>query len=198
MGTLLLLTKLEIAQRSHAAREEGTCPLRANLKVNVDRFRRAMSRERQVDANSSALTTCPAVAADLSAEDVVELGHRLILGRPPEPDLRNSLLSEIGSGRMTTSEALASMVSSDEFLARIAHQRAIIDATEPPLREGMINVDELRAAKSVAEHNESAEAYFASRDVATIEVMIAKPYSCLLYTSDAADEEDSVDLGGCR
>ena len=22
--------------------------------------------------------------------------------------------------------------------------------------------------------------------------------SCLLYTSDAADEEDSVDLGGCR
>eukprot|EP00658_Telonema_sp_P-2_P056360 TRINITY_DN4481_c0_g1_i6.p3 TRINITY_DN4481_c0_g1~~TRINITY_DN4481_c0_g1_i6.p3 ORF type:complete len:122 (-),score=25.67 TRINITY_DN4481_c0_g1_i6:48-413(-) len=24
------------------------------------------------------------------------------------------------------------------------------------------------------------------------------PYSCLLYTSDAADEEDSVDLGGRR
>ena len=23
-------------------------------------------------------------------------------------------------------------------------------------------------------------------------------WSCLLYTSDAADEEDSVDLGGCR
>ena len=23
-------------------------------------------------------------------------------------------------------------------------------------------------------------------------------YTCLLYTSDAADEEDSVDLGGCR
>ena len=23
-------------------------------------------------------------------------------------------------------------------------------------------------------------------------------FSCLLYTSDAADEEDSVDLGGCR
>ena len=23
-------------------------------------------------------------------------------------------------------------------------------------------------------------------------------YSCLLYTSDAADEEDSVDLGGSR
>ena len=25
-----------------------------------------------------------------------------------------------------------------------------------------------------------------------------QPYSCLLYTSDAADEEDSVDLGGRR
>ena len=23
-------------------------------------------------------------------------------------------------------------------------------------------------------------------------------FTCLLYTSDAADEEDSVDLGGCR
>ena len=26
----------------------------------------------------------------------------------------------------------------------------------------------------------------------------AVPYTCLLYTSDAADEEDSVDLGGRR
>ena len=25
-----------------------------------------------------------------------------------------------------------------------------------------------------------------------------EPYTCLLYTSDAADEEDSVDLGGRR
>ena len=25
-----------------------------------------------------------------------------------------------------------------------------------------------------------------------------RPYACLLYTSDAADEEDSVDLGGRR
>ena len=25
-----------------------------------------------------------------------------------------------------------------------------------------------------------------------------KPWTCLLYTSDAADEEDSVDLGGRR
>ena len=28
--------------------------------------------------------------------------------------------------------------------------------------------------------------------------MKLKNMSCLLYTSDAADEEDSVDLGGCR
>jgi len=173
-----------VPRRPQAAQEEGMSPLRAILKANVDRFRRAISRERQVDANSSAVTTRPAVAADPSAEDVVELGHRLILGRPPEPDLRKSLVSEIGSGRMTTSEALASMVSSDEFLARITHQRAIIDAIEPPFREGMINVEDLRAAKSVAEHNESAEAYFASRDVATTEVMIAKPYSDAIETTE--------------
>eukprot|EP00658_Telonema_sp_P-2_P017839 TRINITY_DN1695_c0_g1_i5.p1 TRINITY_DN1695_c0_g1~~TRINITY_DN1695_c0_g1_i5.p1 ORF type:complete len:115 (+),score=16.20 TRINITY_DN1695_c0_g1_i5:11-355(+) len=29
-------------------------------------------------------------------------------------------------------------------------------------------------------------------------VLLHLPYSCLLYTSDAADEEDSVDLGGRR
>eukprot|EP00656_Telonema_subtile_P033429 TRINITY_DN37057_c0_g1_i1.p1 TRINITY_DN37057_c0_g1~~TRINITY_DN37057_c0_g1_i1.p1 ORF type:complete len:111 (-),score=38.09 TRINITY_DN37057_c0_g1_i1:12-344(-) len=27
---------------------------------------------------------------------------------------------------------------------------------------------------------------------------VESPRHCLLYTSDAADEEDSVDLGGCR
>src|SRR5665648_1246867 len=31
-----------------------------------------------------------------------------------------------------------------------------------------------------------------------IKVLFDKVYSCLLYTSDAADEEDSVDLGGRR
>src|SRR5665648_1248178 len=30
------------------------------------------------------------------------------------------------------------------------------------------------------------------------EIIITMPISCLLYTSDAADEEDSVDLGGRR
>ena len=29
-------------------------------------------------------------------------------------------------------------------------------------------------------------------------VLFAGGGTCLLYTSDAADEEDSVDLGGCR
>eukprot|EP00658_Telonema_sp_P-2_P033601 TRINITY_DN24627_c0_g1_i2.p1 TRINITY_DN24627_c0_g1~~TRINITY_DN24627_c0_g1_i2.p1 ORF type:complete len:115 (-),score=43.02 TRINITY_DN24627_c0_g1_i2:48-392(-) len=29
-------------------------------------------------------------------------------------------------------------------------------------------------------------------------IFISRLYSCLLYTSDAADEEDSVDLGGRR
>ena len=28
--------------------------------------------------------------------------------------------------------------------------------------------------------------------------IMENPYDCLLYTSDAADEEDSVDLGGRR
>eukprot|EP00658_Telonema_sp_P-2_P085356 TRINITY_DN9715_c0_g1_i1.p1 TRINITY_DN9715_c0_g1~~TRINITY_DN9715_c0_g1_i1.p1 ORF type:complete len:111 (-),score=20.84 TRINITY_DN9715_c0_g1_i1:15-347(-) len=29
-------------------------------------------------------------------------------------------------------------------------------------------------------------------------ILLHMPYTCLLYTSDAADEEDSVDLGGRR
>src|SRR5665648_1301873 len=30
------------------------------------------------------------------------------------------------------------------------------------------------------------------------EIKLSAPWGCLLYTSDAADEEDSVDLGGRR
>ena len=29
-------------------------------------------------------------------------------------------------------------------------------------------------------------------------IVLGSSIFCLLYTSDAADEEDSVDLGGCR
>src|SRR5665648_1204279 len=32
----------------------------------------------------------------------------------------------------------------------------------------------------------------------TASYMVGEPLDCLLYTSDAADEEDSVDLGGRR
>src|SRR5665648_682586 len=35
-----------------------------------------------------------------------------------------------------------------------------------------------------------------SQKVGADAVVVAPPYYCLLYTSDAADEEDSVDLGG--
>src|SRR5665648_1301060 len=37
-----------------------------------------------------------------------------------------------------------------------------------------------------------------SADMDTFRLKLAKAYTCLLYTSDAADEEDSVDLGGRR
>ena len=35
-------------------------------------------------------------------------------------------------------------------------------------------------------------------DLASGNVVVAQAYSCLLYTSDAADERSSVDLGGRR
>ena len=38
----------------------------------------------------------------------------------------------------------------------------------------------------------------ARRSIRSLSVLCALLFFCLLYTSDAADEEDSVDLGGPR
>ena len=48
------------------------------------------------------------------------------------------------------------------------------------------------------------DAYFeyftkeANHGIIGVEVKFTEPFSCLLYTSDAADERSSVDLGGRR
>jgi len=123
-------------------------------------------------------------AVDLQAEDVVELGHRLILGRAPDPALRSALLDDLASGRLTASQAWADLVASPEFAQRVAHQRAVIEATEPPHVDGLIDVADLREAKSIEEHNAAAEGYFASRDRDTVEVMLAKPFSSALETTE--------------
>jgi SAM-dependent methyltransferase len=101
----------------------------------------------------------------------------LILGRAPDPDLYAAMVQEVESGHKTEAQVLASLATCDEFLARIAHQRSVVDAIEPPTREGFIDVADLRDAKSVREHNQAADAYFASGDPGTNEIMLAKPYS---------------------
>ena len=53
---------------------------------------------------------------------------------------------------------------------------------------GKINGDDVAHAGSHLVHQAAGLA----------KVDILCPLACLLYTSDAADEEDSVDLGGCR
>src|SRR5665648_1257452 len=44
----------------------------------------------------------------------------------------------------------------------------------------------------------SADGKMIKRALNRVDYHLRRNYSCLLYTSDAADEEDSVDLGGRR
>ena len=57
-------------------------------------------------------------------------------------------------------------------------------------------------AKSVAEQKDLFEADLQTRNIevadAKMQLAMLQDQSCLLYTSDAADERSSVDLGGRR
>lgn len=119
----------------------------------------------------------PVADGSLSVEDAVALGHRLILGRPPDPASFESVVREIRDGRLTVTRAMAIFASSDEFIGRVAHQRAIIAAAESPSTAELIDVHDLARAKTIEEHNAAAEGYFASRDEAFVETMLAKPYA---------------------
>jgi SAM-dependent methyltransferase len=120
-----------------------------SLKANARRIRRLGRRLRRAPAAESRFTS------SISTEDLINIGHRLILGRAPDPDLYAAMVQEVESGHQTEAQVLASLATCDEFLARIAHQRSVVDAIEPPTREGFI----------------------ASGDPSTNEIMLAKPYS---------------------
>lgn len=134
------------------------------------------------EASSSAAEVMGATGS--SFEDVVDLGHRLILGRPADPELREALLAELRAGRTTPAAAWASLAGSPEFAQRITHQRAVIEATAPQCSPDMIDVDDLRRAKTIPQHNIAAEGYFASRGRDAIEGMLAKPYADVHHTPE--------------
>jgi SAM-dependent methyltransferase len=119
----------------------------------------------------------PIADGTISVEDAIALGHRLILARPPDPAYLESVVRDIKDGRLAVSRALAIFASSDEFIGRIIHQREIIAAAEPTPAADLIDVHDLARAKTIEEHNAAAEAYFASRDEAFVETMLAKPYA---------------------
>ena len=133
---------------------------------------------------NAAVPGLDAVVDGLSHADVVDLGHRLILGRPADPQWRASLLAEMAAGRITPAQAWAAMAGSAEFAGRVQHQREVIDAAEPVMVENMIDVADLRAGKSIPEHNAAAEVYFASQDPITIERMLAKPFDKAHQTTE--------------
>ena len=94
------------------------------------------------------------------------------------------VIRDIREGRLTVGQALAAFASSDEFAGRVAHQRAIIRAADPGPLDGLIDVRELAQAKSIEEHNAAAEGYFASRNEAFVESMLAKPYTQPVETTE--------------
>lgn len=125
-----------------------------------------------------------AEAAGLSFEDVVDLGHRMIMGRPADAELREALLAELHAGKVSPAVAWGRLVGSPEFAQRVRHQREVIEATEPELSTEMIDVEDLREAKTIAQHNLAADGYFASRGRDAIEGMLAKPYADAHYTPE--------------
>ena len=61
--------------------------------------------------------------------------------------------------------------------------RTLVDIGNPSRRNSMVSLRNVR--RSLEQRRERVDE--------ALEDLV-----CLLYTSDAADEEDSVDLGGCR
>lgn len=124
-----------------------------------------------------------AVDETLSPEEVVDLGHRLLLGRPPDASLRAGLLADLKRGR-TPGDVWAEIASSPELAARVKHQSGIVAAVAAPNRDGLIDVVSLGEARSVEQHNESADQYFASLDAGAIEGQLAKPFSSMAETAE--------------
>jgi SAM-dependent methyltransferase len=114
---------------------------------------------------------------ELTPDDIVDLGHRLILGRPPDAAARAQWVSRLRDKRTDARLVWTGLVIGEEFGHRVAHQRAIIREAQPEVPADQVDVDAIRRAKTITEHNAAAEAYFASQDAATAEAMLAKPYA---------------------
>jgi hypothetical protein len=85
----------------------------------------------------------------ISAEDAVELGHRILLGRPPDATLRAALVAKLAMGTMTPGDVYQTIAASPEFAARAVQQAAVLEAARPPVVEDAIDVAELRDARSI-------------------------------------------------
>src|SRR5664279_4003386 len=73
------------------------------------------------------------------------------------------------------------------------------DITKLYVRNNLNQNIPLSSVIQMKENTNPATLYHFNRyKAATISASLSEGYTCLLYTSDAADEEDSVDLGGRR
>ena len=115
--------------------------------------------------------------ATLTADEIVVLAHRLILGTPPDDEVRTTQVARLESGAAVPADVLAEFVASPEFGQRMLGLRAFIRTAEPPPMDGLIDVLELSARKTVEQHNVAADAYFASRSPEAREFMLVKPFA---------------------
>ena len=113
----------------------------------------------------------------LTADEIVVLAHWLILGTPPNAEVRSTQVRRLEEGVARPAEVLAEIVASPEFGQRMVGLQAFIRTAEPPPMDGLIDVLELGARKTVEQHNVAADAYFASRSPEARELMLAKPFT---------------------
>src|SRR5664279_3335568 len=80
-----------------------------------------------------------------------------------------------------------------DFRNEMAHMRQLMAANEKKIEDSINN---LKTIREIKEKNISDSISQVTSDMKTLGSRLNT--CCLLYTSDAADEEDSVDLGGRR
>lgn len=111
-----------------------------------------------------------------SPHEVVDFGYRLILGRAPDAAGQARFVRMLESGELSAQDVWATLANSPEFAARLHRLSQFKPTQRPTPGPDFVDVETLRASRSVEEHNALAENYFAS--VAShCDPLLAKPVS---------------------
>eukprot|EP00658_Telonema_sp_P-2_P034459 TRINITY_DN25164_c0_g2_i2.p1 TRINITY_DN25164_c0_g2~~TRINITY_DN25164_c0_g2_i2.p1 ORF type:complete len:488 (+),score=152.14 TRINITY_DN25164_c0_g2_i2:115-1578(+) len=196
--------KTELTKAADAQEEVQT--LKNQVKAISDQLADKHQQVAQLSAKAQE-TEVAHLAAVASLERNIEMEHAAALGKEEEIQRRmkemqqdaERLVAELEAAQVAAAEkdaqiaALKASASSEgsEMQGKLAELNHMISERDDQLEKAGTRCEELEG--SVA----STKSKLAEAESKLSEAT-AQSEACLLYTSDAADEEDSVDLGGRR